>query len=224
LQQSLNEVEKMATSNSLALVPLLNSIAYVYGRKGDVDSSAKFYNRSIEILRHFYGEHSIKQLTMMNYLAYYCYQRNKRYQEAENTYKQALDIAEKNGVGSLEWSNQSKYLGDFYLARKNWTDAEGYYKNLRQGYQSIYGSEHIAFCKPLRRLAYLYRLWGKCPESEELLNQGLKILEKNNVGKTHREYKYIWEGLKYLYKDWGKEDKEKEAETKLKELKTISGG
>ncbi|MFH1230696.1 MAG: serine/threonine-protein kinase [Planctomycetota bacterium] len=215
IKKQLSHAEKTLGVNSPKLVPIINSLAYVYSMQSVVPLSEKFYSRSLEILRIAFGKESPQIIQTLNALAW-TYYRNKCFEQAESKYKEALFITEKNyNPESIQSVKQRTKLGDIYYGKKDFIQSESYYQEALDIKKKILGENNMGVCVSLRQLAYLYKAKEDYQKSEFYFKQALKILDVNRMEKTHPEYKYAWEGLKFIYKKIGNTEKTKQAEAIL---------
>jgi serine/threonine protein kinase len=168
------------------------------------------------------GTSSPKLVPLLSSLAY-VFSMKPEPASAEKIYYRSLDILRTfAGNESLQLIPILTAFATSYFRNKDFVNAEARYKEALTIKEKILGVDNPDLCNSIRYLAYLYRVTGKYQLSEFYYNRILTILEKAKVGKSHQEYLYALDGLRLLYRKWGKQQKVKEIETKINEIRKIT--
>lgn len=95
--------------------------------------------------------------------------RSGDYAGAESLYRQALTMAEEGGDRQDgELVTALMHLGDFYLSRKQFSQAQPVYERALTIYENCHGEENVLSILCMRRLCDVYRSQGKLEQARKL--------------------------------------------------------
>lgn len=176
---------------------LLNAIA----NGSELLRAVELFQRGLRILEKSYGpDHPDVGLLLSNYAIKL--DTKGDYERAEALYKRAADIREKT-VGPDDVLAQSlNNLGDFYLVRDEYDQAESYLQRALAIWTNVHGREHLRTTIALGNLGDLYRRKGDFARAEPLARETLEILQKVTHPNSH-EVGGAHHGLGLLYLGMG---------------------
>jgi len=107
-----------------------------------------------------------------------CYLAGGRYEEAEQQFKAALAILEKNFYpGHARHYPVLEHLGECLIARKEFAEAEPILKRALEISEKTMSGEHRAIFELIWKLTGVYQKLEKFSDAEALLAKGMKQLE-----------------------------------------------
>ena len=163
--------------------------------------------------------------TLINNLAL-VYDSQGKYPEAEELYKQALEIGKKTiGEEHPEYAKHLNNLALVYRSQGRYPEAEKLYKQALEIGKKTIGQDHPNYAIRLNNLAGVYNSQGKYPEAEKLYKQALEI-GKKTIGEDHPNYAIRLNNLASIYQFQGKYPEAEELYKQAIEIdkKTIGEG
>ena len=101
------------------------------------------------------------------------------YEEATQLAKRVLQILEKSLTPGDQQLNSALYnLGELYLARRKYGEAEGYYQRLLASYEQASRQDHTAMAKALDRLGFLNYMRLDFDDAERFYQRSLALREQ----------------------------------------------
>ncbi len=132
--------------------------------------------------------------------------QQRRYQEAEGVYKEALKVAEDTfGPDHPNVAISLNNLAELYISKGNYSEIEPLYKRALEIVEKALGPDHPDVAISLRNLAELYYNQGRYAEAVPLYKSSLEILEEV-LGPDHPEVAIMLKHMEALYKMIDKED------------------
>src|SRR5688572_27543478 len=178
-----------------------NSLIYlidIYTAKRDFGKAKELL---IRLLQHqterFGGEHvklapTLERLGVLHY-------RDGDNSKAEDAYKQALALKEKEFRSDPRIGNSLIYLIDIYTAKRDFGKAKELLIRLLQHQTERFGGEHVKLAPTLERLGVLHYRDGDNSKAEDAYKQALALKEKE-FGTDHVEVAHTLFGLAELYR------------------------
>jgi len=137
--------------------------------------------------------------------------------EAEKLYLDVVEEAKKSGKEDSGLADSLEELGGFYERRREFDDAEPFFKKALAIKRAIFPADDLNLTEPLAKLASLYQHAGKLSQAETYMLQKLDIEEKA-FGSESADFAQRLLFLQDLYLQEGKYP---EAEANLKRLIAI---
>ena len=132
------------------------------------------------------------------------YNENIQYNQAEITYRKALDLYEQQlGADHPYFATSLNNLAELYCSQGKYSRAETLYLRSLQIMERQLGADHLSVASSLNNLARLYDSQGKYSEAEPLFLRSLGIIERQ-LGADHPYFASSLNNLAELYRAQGK--------------------
>jgi CHAT domain-containing protein len=134
------------------------------------------------------------------------YRDQRKYSDAEELNKRALNIQEK-ALGESHPSVAATLgnLAEVYRYERKYSDAEGLFKRALGIQEKTLGESHPEVATTRHNLALVYRSQGKYSDAAEIFNRALAIYE-SSLGESHPNVAIALENLAILYSVAGKNE------------------
>ncbi len=216
--QALELRKSMFGENHNSYAVSLNNIAMLQRSQGKYNEAEKSINESLRITESTLGKNSVAYAIILNNKAM-LFQTIGRYQQAETLLKEATDLAKASmRENSNNYQKLLVNLALLYQEQKKYSEAEAIYTKAIQLKEGRLGTRnHPDLAHMLNLLASLYVEMGKNDQVEELLQEAIRIYDKN-FGTNHPAYATTASNLGNFYRVNGKTN---EAQTLLREALEI---
>jgi len=183
-ERVLATLRRMPSPDRILLGQTLRNLAYFYQIRVRYSEADALYREAISALREVTAQDSASSLdAVKRSLSYvlYCYggffEDQGRFQEAENLFREALEIAERAQASELEMSSLLNALGYNLLQVGRSSEAEPFLQKALAIQERIWGPDAFWSELSLISVAELYRLQGRLAESEQMHQRALDNIE-----------------------------------------------